>query len=418
LKRVLAKGEFSRNVLTLITGTTIAQAIPVAVSPILARLYSPQDFGVFALYMAVTSILSVVATGRYEQAIMLPREDEDAENVVALSLIISTLISFMLLVIATIWNTPITALLGNPEIGRWLYLVPVSVLLMGAYNSFNYWLNRQKKFGIMSTNRIMQSSLTAAGQLGLGFSPSGSAGLITSFIGGWLVATFSAARFYNYKSFCLRPASIIASAKLYRDYPGLSAPSSLLDSASTQTPVFFLTKGYDAATVGFFSLAIRALSAPSSVISTSIGQVYFQKISVLIHSDPNSILSEVLRTTKKLTIIAAVTFIPFMLIGDRIFGFIFGEDWRVAGEYVEILSPALMMRFIVSPLSTIFLATGNVRLGALWQALYFITTMLVMLIFLGHRVKLLLTGFVINEIVMYTLYFCLIILASKKVSVS
>jgi O-antigen/teichoic acid export membrane protein len=85
LNKLKPKSEFSRNVLTLMTGTTIAQAIPIAISPILTRIYTPEDFGVFALYMSVVSIVSVVATGRYELAIMLPKKDEDAINIVTLS---------------------------------------------------------------------------------------------------------------------------------------------------------------------------------------------------------------------------------------------------------------------------------------------------------------------------------------------
>ena len=127
--------------ITLMTGTAIAQAIPIAVSPILTRLYSPSDFGVFAVYMAVTAVLSVIATGRYEQVVMLPQKDEDAANVVVLSLIVSTFFSLIFLVIVATWNSSITALLGNPEISGWLYLIPLSVLSMGVYNKFTYWLN-------------------------------------------------------------------------------------------------------------------------------------------------------------------------------------------------------------------------------------------------------------------------------------
>jgi len=83
LKRLKPKSEFSRNVLTLMTGTTIAQAIPIAISPILTRIYTPEDFGVFALYMSVASLLAVVDTGSYEHAIILPKKDEGAVNIVA-----------------------------------------------------------------------------------------------------------------------------------------------------------------------------------------------------------------------------------------------------------------------------------------------------------------------------------------------
>ena len=83
LTKLKPKSEFTRNVLTLMTGTTIAQAIPIAISPILTRLYTPKDFGVLALFVAITSIFGSIANGRYELAIMLPKKDEDAINIFA-----------------------------------------------------------------------------------------------------------------------------------------------------------------------------------------------------------------------------------------------------------------------------------------------------------------------------------------------
>ena len=67
------------------TGTGLAQAIPIAISPILTRLYTPEEFGIFALYIAITAILTILVTGRYELAIMLPKEDEDAVNILSIS---------------------------------------------------------------------------------------------------------------------------------------------------------------------------------------------------------------------------------------------------------------------------------------------------------------------------------------------
>jgi len=93
IKRLKPKSEFSRNVLTLMTGTTIAQAIPIAISPILTRIYTPKDFGVFVLYMLIASVVAVIATGSYEHAIMLPKKDEDARNIFSLGFMITSDIS-------------------------------------------------------------------------------------------------------------------------------------------------------------------------------------------------------------------------------------------------------------------------------------------------------------------------------------
>jgi len=121
------KGNFVKNILTLMTGTTIAQAIPIAFTPILTRLYTPKDFGVLGLFVAITSILSVIANGRYELAIMLPEKDIDAINIVALGAIISTALSVVILIIVLLFHNVIAKKLGNSSIEPWLYFIPITV---------------------------------------------------------------------------------------------------------------------------------------------------------------------------------------------------------------------------------------------------------------------------------------------------
>ena len=131
IKRLKPKSEFSRNIITLMTGTSIAQAIPVAVSPILTRIYTPEDFGIFALYMSVVSIMAIFATGKYDLAIMMPEKDDDAVNIVILSTSITTIVSILTLIVVIIFNENIAFLLGNESIKNWLYLAPVSIFLTG-----------------------------------------------------------------------------------------------------------------------------------------------------------------------------------------------------------------------------------------------------------------------------------------------
>ena len=112
----LSGSEFSRNVLILMTGTTVAQSIPILISPILTRLYSPEDFGLFALFLGIVSILGSIANGRYEIAIMLPKKDEDAINISVLSFLISFVFSIVLLLIVIFFSDFIVSILGNEEI--------------------------------------------------------------------------------------------------------------------------------------------------------------------------------------------------------------------------------------------------------------------------------------------------------------
>ena len=137
------KSDFNKNVLTLMTGTTISQAIPIAISPILTRIYSPEDFGLLAIFLALSTIFGSIANGRYELAIMLPKKDEDAINVFALGLIICSIFSLILVVIILLFNNHFIKILGNEDFYLWLHFVPLSVFLFGIWNLLNYFNNRK-----------------------------------------------------------------------------------------------------------------------------------------------------------------------------------------------------------------------------------------------------------------------------------
>src|SRR5690554_6180591 len=130
-----------KNILTLLSGTMLAQALPVAISPILSRLFTPEDFGVLALYVAITAIFGAVANGRYELAIMLPQEDSEARVIVALGVLIACGLSLFLMVVVLFFGGWIAQTLGQDGSVWWLYFAPLSVLLIGTFNMLNYYNN-------------------------------------------------------------------------------------------------------------------------------------------------------------------------------------------------------------------------------------------------------------------------------------
>ena len=188
IDRLKPKSEFNKNVITLMTGTTIAQAIPIAISPILTRLYTPQDFGVFTFFLAITAIFGSISNARYELAIMLPKKDEDAINIFALGFIISSVISFLVLFLVVLFNEYFVDLLGNKEIGMWFYFLPITIFLSGLWNNLNYFNNRKKQYKNLAKATIIKSIVLATVQLSIGFIKSGVAGLIS----GQIVSQFFA----------------------------------------------------------------------------------------------------------------------------------------------------------------------------------------------------------------------------------
>ena len=95
---------FAENVLKLVTGSVIAQGIGVIVAPIIARLFAPEAFGVAALFASITGIIGVVACLRYELAIMLPKTDEEAANLLGASLFFVLIITGISVLIIFFWR--------------------------------------------------------------------------------------------------------------------------------------------------------------------------------------------------------------------------------------------------------------------------------------------------------------------------
>jgi len=364
------KSEFSKNVLTLMTGTTIAQAIPIAISPILTRIYTPEDFGVFALYMSIVSIVAVVATGRYEMAIMLPKKDSDAANIVALSIMISFFVSFISLIVVFIFNTQIVNFLGNKDISNWLYFIPVSVLLTGFYQSFNYWSNRKKQYKRLATSRVVQSTSSAVGNLSMGFNGFGSSGLVLGQILGQSVATSVLGKMvYKEDKDILKQVKklkIFALARKYIQHPKYLIISHGISSIYLQIPIFFLGRIFDMSILGFYSLANRFINLPGSLIATSIGEVFRQKATQEYHKNGkfDDILLKTLINTFKLSIV------PFLIVYfsvEDIFIFVFGKEWEVAGAYAQILIIGAFFSFVITPVDKAALITNNVDYILKWH---------------------------------------------------
>jgi len=369
INKLKPKSEFGRNVLTLMTGTTVAQAIPIAISPILTRIYTPEDFGVLALFVAITSIFGSIANGRYELAIMLPKKDEDAINIFALGFIITSIISLVLLILVVVFNNYFTKLLNNDQISAWLYFVPIAVFFTGLWNILNYFNNRKKQYKDLAKATIIKSIVTAIVQLSFGFFKSGATGLISGQILSQLFANTKLLSSIVKDEILLSKISkvkIIALAKRYKDFPQYSMWAGLANTLSQNLTNILISTFYSMSTLGFYSLVNRVLGAPSSLIGNSIGQVFFQQ-AAKERQQTGKATKTFNSTVKKLFIIGVPSFgLLFFIVGD-LFAFVFGEEWRIAGTYAQIVMPLFFIRFIVSPVTMMNVIFKKNNIGLYWQ---------------------------------------------------
>lgn len=370
MRKLLPQSAYARNVLTLMTGTTLAQAIPIAISPILTRLYSPEEFGRFALYMAVAMIASVLVTGRYELAILLPRHDRDALHITALAMALSVTISVVLLLIVIFLAQPIAALLGDAALAPWLYWVPASTLLLGLYQSLNYWSNRKAQYKRLAISRTVQSTGVALAQMTSGYAGSGAVGLVGGQITGQVLATSVLARLIwredRQQIRALRPTRSLALAKKYINFPKYLIVAHGFNTASGQMPVLLLSALFSTTVAGFFTLTQRVMAAPMALVAGALGDVFRQEASqAYIHQGQCKAIYQ--KTFKRLLLISVVPFIVFFFVAPALFAWVFGEQWRVAGGYAQILTPKFFFDFVVGPLSAMFMVAEKQRLDLLWQ---------------------------------------------------
>jgi len=369
IKKLKPKSEFSRNVLTLMTGTTIAQAIPIGISPILTRLYTPEDFGLLTLFVAITSIFGSIANARYELAIMLPKKDEDAINIFALGFIITSVISLMLLVLVFVFHNYFVTVLNNEKIGAWLYFVSIAVFFTGIFNILNYFNNRKKYYRGIAKATIFKSVITAVIQLSVGFLKGGVGGLISGQLISQMFANIRLLKSIRNDEVLLSKISkvkIIALAKKYKDFPKFTLWAGLANTLSVHLTNILISLLYSVTTLGFYSLVQRLLGMPSALIGGSIGHVFFQeatKEKQLTGSTKKSFNA----TLKKLLIIGLPSFAILYFIVEELFAFAFGEEWRVAGVYAEKTIPLFFISFVVRPLTITNQINLKNKLGMQWQ---------------------------------------------------
>lgn len=387
----LPQSEFGLNVLRLMTGTTIAKAISIAVIPILTRLYSPSDFGLFGFYASAVAVCAVLATGRYELAVVQARAPGDAEHLVVGSALLAAAFSGVLLIVILVAQQPLVSALGAPEIGPWLYLLPLGVFLVAIYQTFSYWLNRNKEYRRMGGNRALQAGLAAGGNLAFGVLGFGVAGLILAQIIAQILTMLLLFRRFWARRPEIRRDRTLSVYRRYLNYPKYDLAAGSMNVSAQQAPNLLLPPLFGASLAGQYYLVQRVFMLPIALFSSSVGSVFRQAATEQYHAT-GSFRKIFWSVFGKLVIVAVPPTIIFMIFAEELFAFVFGPDWVLAGEYARILAPMFMLKFIISPLTSAFYIRNKLHLNTIGQFAYLV-------IMVGSVVA----GYLAGEIVL-TLY--------------
>lgn len=359
--------SFVSDVLKLVGGTAFAQALAVSASPILTRLYDPEAFGVAALFTAIIGVIGGVACLRYHMAIMLPKRDEEAANLLGLSLFLAAFMSILLIPIIWVCQEPMLRLLNAPDLAPFIWLASPAVFLSGAFLALNYWNSRTKRYSRLSIARINASICSTGTQIGAGIAgyPTGGSIIGAGIIGSAVSTVVLGGQIWRDDNKIFRDGIRFDGMRdglgRYRKFPLIDTISTLLNAVSWQIPVFLLSAFFSASVVGLYALCTRVLQLPMSFIGSSISQVFFQRAAEA--KAEGTLPSLVENVFKVLVVLGLFPMLMLTLMGQNLFVIIFGIAWSEAGVYAQILGLWTFLWFISSPLSTIYIVLEKQEFG-------------------------------------------------------
>jgi O-antigen/teichoic acid export membrane protein len=333
------------------SGSAIAQIIGFALSPIISRLFSPSDFGVFGSFNSVAGIVAAGVTLQYTQAIMLPKEKEDALNLFCISCLCTIIVGFLCLIVCLFSAASVNNLMKTG--GTWaLALLVLATIVAGLNQSCQAWCVRVKAFKHTSASQAVRSISSNGAQIGLGYVRGGAGALIVASVLGDLLASLNLVRVLLPDLFSLKGAirwdRMKLLAKEYRDFPMYSASQNVLNALSSGLPVLLLAHFYGILVAGAYAFGVRMLQVPMSFVLGALRQVLFQKAAETQHQG-GSLTPLYLKTTVGLFAMALLPSSILFIWAPQLFTWIFGSQWYVAGEYARSLVLWLLVVFCNLP---------------------------------------------------------------------
>jgi len=352
------RSDEARAGLILVSGTALGQALVVAVTPFLTRMYAPAEFGVLGLFTAYITGAAVVASLRYDIAIPSASESEAARLLFAslsVALPLSLFASLALLFMQR------ENLLSYGLLPVWMCIAAFpAIFCASAGTSLRYWLIRARRFRDVGAILVFQGAGRAVVPLAAGVTSLASGGLVAGEVVGRAVGIASPFRRAIPE---LRPAGKALAKdlrkflRIYWKLPVISMPSSLVDVLSMSLPVVLITHYYSATQAGLFLLVQRVVSLPTSLVGFSAADVFHVRLSEEANRGPKAMRRLLFQTAWRLTILGLAFLLPISAIAPFIAVPVLGPAWRDAGILTVILAPWSLAGLVVSPLSRVLAVT-------------------------------------------------------------
>lgn len=347
-----------RNILKLTTSRTASAVVLFITTPVVARMFAPEHFGVQEVFIAIAAVSGIAACLRYELSIPLGRDDREASASFALSVTISLIFALILLLIVPFVRNQAAARLKSPELARYLWLVPLVVFMESLRRCLRSWAAYRTRFGIMAWDGLAKASIGGLTPILwyfiYGKSPAGL--LAAIFTGGSVAILILSIPLFRSLVVGIRQGGLRAVVDVawhHRRFPLYNIWSGLVNTLSARMPTFFLSLYFSKQVVGYYSLGERVINLPSILLGDSIKQVFYPAIG-REYNETGDISETVRKTIRRLVQIGIFPMVAVGFCGTTLFRTIFGEQWVEAGVYAQILSVLVLSQFVTSPITAVF----------------------------------------------------------------
>jgi O-antigen/teichoic acid export membrane protein len=422
IKKKLETNEFIKNLSIMVLGTLVSQAVPLIFMPILSRVYPVEEHGLYGIFFNILVSISIVATLRYELAIVIGEDQNEALKIFRVSALSATFMSLLCFCIFFFFSKTVLSIVGgnqNEEIGFWILFVPVGIFFNGLIQSYSYLLNRNKSYTELTKSKLILASVSVLLPLVLSMIVMVKGALIISYL-------FSQFLCLLYLCFSSKTQSEDNNQKFvmndlkkiflkYKKFPLLNAPSSIIDQLAAVIPLFFINKKFGIENAAYYVMALKVVSIPISLLSYSVSQTLFSEIASRIEKK-ESFYFLLKKALINLLIIGVFPTIVLLFFGELLFGFVFGSQWTTSGKMVMVMSVSTYVKFVVSPLSISLIAMKKLKTIAFWQVLYLVFNLAVIYLLPNQTIMQYVFWLMISDVIIYVIYVGLIFYNSKKTS--
>ncbi len=349
----------SSSIVTLASGATIGQLAILVTSPILTRIYGPDQFGEYSSVVAIAGFFSIVACGHYELGIPICFARSVALRLTIVSIILSSTSALLLLHL-------LPAMAAFADVGPMAriadtYAWEISVIIWASsmLTIAHCWLTRNRSYSSASLSRAAQGSAQSVFQVLAGVLSQDARTLCYGQVFGVVAALYVASMKNVVTSVremreVWNITGLLAVSRRYSKFPIFSAPSSFINSVIGNAPVLVFLTLHSATAAGQYALAYRLLLLPSRLFAQSIAQVF---IPLAVHwRSAGSIRKHIQSLLGALLAILIPGLVLLMIIAPMVFELIFGQEWRIAGNFVQLMAPwilCMVISTIISPLVSV-----------------------------------------------------------------